>query len=88
MIRLAIFLLLLQVGFPWSAWSSAPFSPTAISLPPGFQISVFAENLPNARSMISGEGGMLFVGTRKAGRVYALVDWDGDYKAERTIVLA
>ena len=88
MIRLAILLLLLQVGFPWSAWSSAPFSPTAISLPPGFQISVFAENLPNARSMISGEGGMLFVGTRKAGRVYALVDWDGDYKAERTIVLA
>jgi len=29
----------------------------------------------------------LFVETRKAGRVYALVDRDGDFKADQTIVL-
>ena len=84
----AILLFLFQAGFAWSAWSDAPFAPTAISLPPGFQISLFAQNLPNARSMTSGEGGILFVGTRKAGRVYALVDRDGDFKADQTIVLA
>ncbi len=31
---------------------------------------------------------MLFVGTRKTGRVYALVDRDGDFKADQTILLA
>ena len=87
--RLAvIFLVLLQVGFPWLARSSVPFSLTAIALPPGFQISLFAQNIPNARSMASGEGGILFVGSRKAGRVYALVDRNGDFKADETMVLA
>ena len=28
------------------------------------------------------------MGTRKAGRAYALVDRDGDFKADQTIVLA
>ena len=84
----AISLVLLLVGFAWPAWSGESFAPTAISLPPGFQISLFAENLPNARSMASGPDGILFVGTRKAGRVYALVDRDGDFKADQTIVLA
>lgn len=32
----AILLILLQLGFPWSAWNGAPFTPAAISLPPGF----------------------------------------------------
>ena len=88
MIRLAILLLLLQVGFTVPAWGGSTFSPAAITLPPGFRISLFADSLPNARSMTSGPGGMLFVGTRKAGRVYALVDRDRDFKADRTIVLA
>ena len=43
-----------------------------IKLPPGFGISVFADNLPNARSMAQGAGDVLFVGTRSAGKVYAL----------------
>jgi len=43
-----------------------------IRLPPGFEISVFADNVPNARSMALGRGDVLFVGTRSAGKVYAL----------------
>jgi len=79
---------MLQVGCTVPAWGGSTFSPAAITLPPGFRISLFADSLPNARSMTSGPGGVLFVGTRKAGRVYALVDRDRDFKADRTIVLA
>ena len=53
-----------------------------IRLPPGFSISLFAEDVPNARSMTLGAKGTLFVGTRSAGRVYALEDKDKDGKAE------
>ena len=43
-----------------------------IKLPPGFEITVFADNVPNARSMALGEGGTLFVGSMSAGKVYAI----------------
>lgn len=43
-----------------------------IRLPAGFSISLFADDLPNARSMVLGDKGTLFVGTRTAGKVYAL----------------
>jgi glucose/arabinose dehydrogenase len=79
---------LLQVGQAWPAWSAAPFSPDAISLPPGFSISLFTDNLPDARSMASGPDGWVFVGSRRAGRVYALVDADKDFRADRTVVIA
>jgi len=45
-----------------------------IHLPPGFQIEVFAENVEGARSMTLGTNGTVFVGTRDAGKVYAIVD--------------
>ncbi|HLB00100.1 MAG TPA: sorbosone dehydrogenase family protein [Bacteroidota bacterium] len=59
-----------------------------ISLPPGFSIAVYADNVPGARSMTPGPDGLLFVGTRGTGRVYALADRDGDMKAESTTVIA
>jgi glucose/arabinose dehydrogenase len=49
-----------------------------IKLPPGFEISVFAEGVKDARSMALGDqklpggGGTLFVGTRREGVVYAI----------------
>ena len=48
-----------------------------IRLPPGFQITVFASNIPNARGMAWGDKGTLFVGSRGAGNVYALKHKDG-----------
>ena len=48
-----------------------------IKLPPGFTISVFAGNVPNARAMAWGDKGTLFVGSREAGRVYAIRTRDG-----------
>ena len=53
-----------------------------IDLPEGFQISVFADQLPEARSMALSEEGTLFVGNRDGSRVYALRDVDRDGRAD------
>ena len=59
-----------------------------IRLPDGFSISLYASQVPNARSLALGEGGTVFVGTRSEGSVYALVDGDADHKAEKVVRLA
>jgi len=43
-----------------------------IKLPAGFEIAIFADNIRDARSMVLGPRGTVFVGTRGAGKVYAL----------------
>ena len=53
-----------------------------IRLPAGFQIQIYARDLPNARSMTKGPGGVIFVGTRKAGKVYAVLDVNNDGLAD------
>jgi glucose/arabinose dehydrogenase len=45
-----------------------------IKLPPGFSASLWAEGLSNARAMAWGDKGTLFVSSRVAGNVYAVVD--------------
>ena len=53
-----------------------------ITLPPGFSIEVYASGVPNARSMALSPTGTLFVSTRQAGSVYAVLDRDqvSDYR--------
>ncbi len=65
-----------------------PAALSDIELPPGFEISLFAEGVVNARSMSLSPGGVLFVGTRSEGSVYALVDRDGDFVADEQFVIA
>jgi glucose/arabinose dehydrogenase len=60
----------------------------SIKLPPGFAISVYAEGVPNARSLSMSPKGTLFVGSREAGNVYALRDEDGDARAEKVYRIA
>jgi glucose/arabinose dehydrogenase len=48
-----------------------------IKLPPGFKISLWAEGMPNARSIALGSKGTVFVGTRLIDKVYAVVDRGG-----------
>ncbi|MGZ5079907.1 MAG: PQQ-dependent sugar dehydrogenase [Usitatibacter sp.] len=43
-----------------------------IKVPPGFTVSVYASGMPNARSMVFGKNGTLFVGSRFPGNVYAV----------------
>lgn len=59
-----------------------------LNLPEGFSIDVYAENLEGARSMAMGTDGTLFVGTRNEGKVYAVKDTDGDFKADETYTIA
>ncbi|MCB0601377.1 MAG: sorbosone dehydrogenase family protein [Saprospiraceae bacterium] len=59
-----------------------------IKLPAGFKIELFAENVTNARSMCLSPSGTLFVGTRDEGSVYALVDQNGDHKADKMYTIA
>jgi glucose/arabinose dehydrogenase len=67
-----------------------PFSgnPGEIKLPEGFKISVYASNVPGARSMALSKSGVLFVGTRGEGKVYAVLDTNKDYKADKVITIA
>jgi glucose/arabinose dehydrogenase len=57
-----------------------------IRLQHGFAISVFADNVPGARSLAVGRDNTVFVGTRGHGRVYAVRHADG--RANRVTVLA
>lgn len=59
-----------------------------IALPDGFSISVFADNVPNARQMALGADGTVFVGSRQAGAVYAVVDENRDGTADRVHTIA
>jgi glucose/arabinose dehydrogenase len=59
-----------------------------IKLPAGFHIEVFAPNVPNARSMTLSPNGILFVGTRSGGTVYAILDKNKDNKADDVITIA
>jgi len=59
-----------------------------IRLPEGFKAEYFARDVPGARSLARGPQGIVFVGTRSEGKVYAVVDRNGDGKADEVIVIA
>jgi glucose/arabinose dehydrogenase len=63
-------------------------SPQRLEVPEGFEIKVWAEGLESARAMCLGDQGTLFVGSRSAGKVYALPDADGDFKADEVLTIA
>ena len=48
-----------------------------IKLPPGFKAELWAHGINNARAMTWGDKGTLFVSSRVAGNVYAVVDKGG-----------
>ena len=45
-----------------------------LNLPPGFSIKTLPFSVPNARQMALTQSGTLIIGTRKAGKVYAVVN--------------
>lgn len=54
-----------------------------LELPPGFSIEVYAEGVENARQLALGDKGTVFAGSRKAGKLWAVTDSDGDQRAEQ-----
>src|SRR5215470_11017296 len=55
-----------------------------IKVPPGFKVSLWAHGINNARVMTWGEKGTLFVSSRVAGNVYAVLD-KGSEREVKTI---
>ena len=52
--------------------------PTAkLKVPAGFNIEVYASGMANARSLVLGDKGTVFVGSRLVGKVYAITNKDG-----------
>ena len=58
-----------------------------IILPEGFFISMYTDKVKGIRSLSLGDKGFVFAGTR-TGKVYAIVDKDGDKKAEKVYTVA
>lgn len=79
--RLFWILCLGVLGQPQRVLATAELPLHLIKLPPGFHISLYAR-LADARSLQMTPQGVLFVGSRRAGRVTALLDRDGDGRAE------
>ena len=48
-----------------------------LKVPAGFKVEVWAEGVPEARSMTLGDKGTVFVSNRNLSNVYAIVDKDG-----------
>jgi len=59
-----------------------------LRLPAGFTLSIFADNLPNARSLALGDNGVVFVGTGSESEVYAVQDSNGDGVADKRYIVA
>ncbi|MCF7906187.1 alpha/beta fold hydrolase [Candidatus Gracilibacteria bacterium] len=68
-------------------WQNEKLLLDTIQLPAGFHIEVFATNIQGARSLAQSDRGILYVGTRKEGKVYALEDRDQNGKVDRMDVI-
>ena len=64
-----------------------PSKVDAIKLPPGFSISVFAENVTTARAMTYSPEGIVYAGSNDAGDVYAIPDKNHDGVADTVITI-
>lgn len=77
----------LLIALTWLTTASA--APTdGLRLPPGFVIEEWAGDVPGARTMVLGERGTVFVGSRDEGRIYALRDDSGDGRADHRWIVA
>jgi glucose/arabinose dehydrogenase len=70
----------------WACLGSCSSMPGArldkITLPTGFSIALYEDNVPGARTLAFGNKGTLFVGTDKEGKVYAVPARLGSQESE------
>ncbi|PCK33730.1 PQQ-dependent sugar dehydrogenase [Pseudoalteromonas piscicida] len=59
-----------------------------LSVPTGYELSYFAKDVENARQMAVGKDRTVYVGSRKAGKVHALIDNNRDGVADKKILVA
>jgi glucose/arabinose dehydrogenase len=70
-----------------SSGCSSAQTPEQWIVPAGFHVTVFADKVENAREMALGQRGTVFVGSW-VGKVYAVIDSNGDHKADRVLTIA
>ena len=85
MIRYLMSLLFAALLLPHAA--DAKVHLDEIELPAGFEIRIFADGVENARQMALGDNGTVFVGSRSAGKVHALVDADQDRVVDQLVLI-
>jgi glucose/arabinose dehydrogenase len=79
---------LVAIGAACASAQNRSLPLSQIKLPPGFAIEVYASGVDNARQMALSPSGILFVGSRGAGKVYAVVDTNKDNRADRVVTIA
>ena len=87
-LRISFLFVLLAIPTAAAATDTLGLPLEKILLPPGFRIDLYASGVKGARSLALGPVGVLFVGTRDEGKVYAIVDKNGDQKADEIITIA
>lgn len=84
--RRAVILAIALTGFALGAHAASPLA--RLKVPVGFHISVFSDQVPNAREMTLGTRDTVFVGSMREGKVYALTGMDANGRAEHVYVIA
>jgi glucose/arabinose dehydrogenase len=74
--------------FLWCAIAASSLPLDRIALPDGFIIAEYVSGIPDARSMAIGPKGTLIVGTRNDGRLWAVLDTNGDFRVDRKVAIA
>lgn len=86
-IKTILLALLLFDACPGYSQSSHQDIIEQLHVPAGFTVSIYADNLPNARSLALGDNGIVFVGTGR-GKVYAVRDSNNDGIADQHFIIA
>src|SRR5687768_12251810 len=73
--------------FHQAAWPVTTMIISKSSTIAAFLSAVFAD-VENAREMALGPQGTVFVGSMGAGKVHAVIDRNGDHKADRVVLVA
>jgi len=82
------FLTTILMGAGLAATAVADVDLGLIEMPDGFRIELYAENVEGARQLARGDNDTLFSGSRREGKVHAIVDNDGDQVADRVVLIA
>lgn len=84
--RWVVVLAVALAGVPAFALAAAPLA--HLEVPAGFHVSIYSDQVPNARAMALGAHDTVFVGSFREGKVYALTGMDAQGRAAQVYVIA
>ncbi|MFY8274283.1 PQQ-dependent sugar dehydrogenase [Pseudoalteromonas sp. SSDWG2] len=76
------------IGLAFVGGAQATDITERLVVPEGFTIEPYALDVDNARQMALSDTGIVYVGSRKAGKIHALIDADKNGQAERKVLIA